>query len=71
MSDVYNLGVVPKDHMWAILGMGLVLAIAPHPIAVIEKYKFPSWQWSVLTIILFVAGVMYITVDSPFLYFQF
>ncbi|MBE6084914.1 MAG: MBOAT family protein [Selenomonas ruminantium] len=71
MTDWAGHGKMPGQKMLWLVIIGAVLMAAPHPIELVMRTKFPSIKWEVATIVLLVAGILYITVDSPFLYFQF
>ena len=47
------------------------MTVIPNPIEMLKKTKFPSHRWEIATIVLLITSILYITVDSPFLYFQF
>ena len=71
MTDWSNQGNIPWVRLRSLLAIGCVLMVLPNPIQLLKQTKFPSYKWEVATIVLLVIGVLYITVDSPFLYFQF
>lgn len=71
MTDWAGQASIPWRRLGSLLALGWVLMICPHPIQLLKKTRFPSYKWEVATIILLVVGVLYITADSPFLYFQF
>lgn len=51
--------------------LAAALLILPNPIELLKSTKFPSYKWEIATVILLFAGILCITTDSPFLYFQF
>ena len=71
MTDWTGHGKMPGQKMLWLVIIGAVLMMAPNPIELLKRTKFPSFKWEVATIVLLVAAILYITVDSPFLYFQF
>lgn len=71
MTDWLGRGDMPAHDLGVLLLLGIILMIVPHPIKFLEQTSFPSVKWALVTIALLVEGILYITVESPFLYFQF
>lgn len=53
----------------AVLLLGL--RFLPNPVALMKTSFRPDWKWSVVTVIGLVLGILHISKNSPFLYFQF
>lgn len=71
MIDFKSITVAGIDKLAVLCVITAWLVFMPNPIKMVKNTTFPSFKWKIATIFLLVLSVLYITGDSPFLYFQF